>query len=208
MGFGTCHPDGVLTERGLFQDREVMESIISSPVRHHSLKLKNEPQSHLTCVNGPMKVPKVSPGWSWFMFIWGVLITDMWLNGNVCFKASWDQTFFVCLLACFNICLSYIQVFPPGYVVSSCFAQGPQDFQMSPFFFSWLVAAGVLYWYQALLANGMGNGGYSTWRTWLGFCLRLFGKVTLHPQSLSASLQSNEKSIKHLELLFKDPYSS
>jgi len=77
VGFRTCHPDGVLTEHSFFQDRGVMESILSPPARHYRLKLKNEPQSLLTWVNGPTRATEVKPGSSWFRVIGGVLITVM-----------------------------------------------------------------------------------------------------------------------------------
>lgn len=53
LGFGTCHPDRGLSEHGLSQDRQVMESIISSQSMHRSRKLKNEPRGLSAAVNWP-----------------------------------------------------------------------------------------------------------------------------------------------------------
>lgn len=53
-----------------------MESIISPPARHYGLKLKNEPRSLLTWVNGPTRATEVKPASSCFMVIGEVLITD------------------------------------------------------------------------------------------------------------------------------------
>lgn len=84
----------------------------------------------------------------------------------------------------------------------------PSDFSNMSGFFSVGRQLGFRADMRLFLQMGRETVGAQLGRQELGSACGCFGKVTLHPRFLSASLQSSDKNIKQPELLLKDRYSS